>query len=80
MICFILLILLIFAGSWCAYAVAFYSPKHKRTSLDAPLVGDQYKLLRTTFPESAISCNEFLLKKCRSKQMTALPFPEDTII
>ena len=43
MICFILLILLIFAGSWYAYAVAFYSPKHKRTSLDAPLVGDQYE-------------------------------------
>ena len=43
MITFILLILLIFAGSWYAYAVAFYSPKHKRTSLDAPLVGDQYE-------------------------------------
>lgn len=43
MISIILLILLILAGSWYAYRVAFYSPKNNRTAADAPLVGPQYE-------------------------------------
>ena len=39
----ILLLLLILCGSWYAYGVAFYSPSNKRTSSDAPFVGEQYE-------------------------------------
>ena len=43
MIYFLLLLLLILAGSWYAYSIAFYSPKRKRTSPEAPLIGAQYE-------------------------------------
>jgi len=38
-----ILIALIILGSLYAYLVAFYSPKSKRSSLDDPLLGDQYE-------------------------------------
>ena len=43
MVCLILLLFLIVGASWYAYAVAFYSPKGKRVSENAPLVGAQYE-------------------------------------
>lgn len=39
----LLLILFVVAGSWYAYSVAFFAPTGKRTSSDAPLVGEQYE-------------------------------------
>ena len=42
LIILILLVLLTIGGSWYAYSRAFYSPKSKRVSSDAPLIGEQY--------------------------------------